>query len=155
MKLPYTPIKVIDTFLESPELWNHYVSKQDFKNNKTEILSTLSPDLFSSLANKLIKHCHGCTGFQHLEIWFEKSTPDSPSVIEQGNLSFNIMGLIFLDKTSLLNTGIEFYNLKTSKLTMTVQHEFNRCVMFHPRENYKNLTSSVNKLIIKFAGVAV
>ena len=154
MKLPYTPIKVIDTIFESPELWRAYASKQTFENKKTELLSILNPDLFASFASKLIKHCHGGVGFKHLEVFFEKINNDI-SVVEQGNLSFNIMGIIFLDKNNLENTGIEFYSQPSSKLTMTVQNEFNRCVMFNPKESYKNLGSDNEKLIIKFQGIAI
>lgn len=153
MKIPYTPIKVIDTFLESPELWRLFALKQEFENNKTVLLSQINPDLFSSFASKLIKHCHGATGFQHLEVYFEKVSTEYQEIIDQGNLSFNIMGLIFLDESSLKNTGIEFHNPTSAKITMTVQNEYNRCVMFHPREWHKNLKSSDTKLVIKFSGI--
>ncbi len=154
MKLPYTPIKVIDTIFKSPDLWRSYALKQTFENKKTDLLSILNPDLFASFASKLIKHCHGSVGFKHLEVFFEKINNDI-KVIEEGNLSFNIMGIIFLDKNNLENTGIEFYSQPSSKLTMTVQNEFNRCVMFNPKEWYKNLGSDDEKLIIKFQGIAI
>ncbi len=78
MKIPYTPIKVIDTFLESPELWREFALRQEFTRDnespwpglRTKLLTEINTDLFSSFASKLIKHCHGGGGFTNLEVSF-------------------------------------------------------------------------------------
>ncbi len=201
MKIPYTPIKVIDLFLESPDLWREYALKQEFHRDesapwpglRTESLNKLNPDLFASLARKLIKHCHGGIEFPHLEITFALVDETfGTGWLHQDEPQYNIAGMIYLNPSAPTGTGTGFYNfnygtyesffhlaldeynsspLDRTKFeqdkirqrsffnkTMTVENEFNRCVMFHPNhwhgaDRFFGNTKETARLTINFFGV--
>jgi len=201
MKIPYTPIKVIDTFLESPELWRDYALKQEFFRDtmapwpglRTKSLNEINPDLFNSLARKLIKHCHGSTEFPHLEITFALVDETfGTGWIHQDEPKYNIAGMIYLNPSAPLGTGTGFYNFSTYtdesffhqaldeynalevdrpkfeeakqrqrsffNKTMTVENEFNRCLMFHPNQwhaadKFFGNSKETARLTINFFGV--
>lgn len=174
MKLPYTPIKVIDTFLESPELWRAFALKQDYYRDddspwpglRSKLLSEINPDLFSSLARKLIRHCHGGSGFTNLEVSFSLVDESfKTGWLHQDEPHYNIAGLIYLNPTPATSSGTSFYHMikpaqesfshllreefstpasdrknydedkqrqkSYFKKNMSVENEFNRCIMFH------------------------
>lgn len=200
MKIPYTPIKVIDLFLESPDLWREYALKQEFYRDqfapypglRTRPLNELNPDLFASLARKLVKHCHGAREFPHLEITFSLVDETfGTGWIHQDEPHYNIAGLIYLNPVALLGTGTAIYNYANETYesfmhlaldeynaspadrakfnadkqrqqlcfnkTMTVENEFNRCVMFHPNhwhgaEKFFGDSKETARLTINFFG---
>ena len=200
MKIPYTPIKVIDTFLESPDLWREYALKQEYYRDelapypglRTKSLNKLNPDLFASLARKLIKHCHGAKDFPHLEITFALVDETfGTGWLHQDEPHYNIAGMIYLNPIAPRGTGTGFYNyanfteepfmqlaldeynsepadrtkFETAKQrqqsffnkTMTVENEFNRCVMFHPNhwhgaDRFFGNTKENTRLTINFFG---
>ncbi len=201
MKISHTPIKVIDTFLESPDLWRDYALRQEFTRDeksswpglRSKSLHELNPDLFGSLASKLIKHCHGGTGFTHLEVSFALVDETyGTGWLHQDEPHFNIAGIIYLNPTAPVNTGISFYHLNSQpnetfhhllveefetsvesrrdytedkqrqksyfRRNMTVQNEFNRCVMFHPNEwhgadGFFGNTHDTARLSVNFFGI--
>jgi len=200
MKIPYTPIKVIDTFLESPELWREFALSQEYSREnsspwpglKSKLLSDINPDLFSSFAGKLIKHCHGGSGFTHLEVSFSLIDETyKEGWLHQDEPHYNIAGLIYLNPKSALNSGTSFYRMirpaqesfthlleeefstpaetrkdytadkqrqkSYFKKSMTVENEFNRCIMFHPNEwhgadGFFGTTKTDSRLTITFFG---
>lgn len=200
MKIPYTPIKVIDTFLESPDLWREYALKQEYHRDefapypglRAKSLNKLNPDLFASLARKLVKHCHGAKEFPHLEITFALVDETfGTGWIHQDEPHYNIAGMIYLNPIAPRGTGTGFYNhvnfdtesfmhlaideynsepadrikFETAKQrqqslfnkTMTVENEFNRCVMFHPNhwhgaDRFFGNTKENTRLTINFFG---
>ena len=200
MKIPYTPITVIDTFLEAPELWREYALKQEYYRDecapypglRTKPLNELNPDLFASLAKKLVKHCHGAIEFPHLQITFTLVDETfGTGWLHQDEPHYNIAGVIYLNPISPLGTGTGFYNhagvtvesfmhlaideynsepadrtkFETDKLrqksifnkTMTVENEFNRCVMFHPNhwhgaDRFFGNSRETTRLTINFFG---
>ncbi len=200
MKIPYTPIKVIDTFLESPDLWREYALSLEYHRDelapypglRTQALNKLNPDLFASLARKLIKHCHGAQDFPHLEITFSLVDETfGTGWIHQDEPHYNIAGIIYLNPIAPLGTGTAIYNYaketqesfmhlavdeyNASPLdrvkyeadkqrqksyfnkTMTVENEFNRCVMFHPNhwhaaEKFFGNSKETTRLTINFFG---
>jgi len=200
MKIPYTPIKVIDTFLESPDLWREYALKQEYHRDefapypglRAKSLNKLNPDLFASLARKLVKHCHGAKEFPHLEITFALVDETfGTGWIHQDEPHYNIAGMIYLNPIAPRGTGTGFYNyanfteepfmhlaldeynsepadrtkFETAKQrqqsffnkTMTVENEFNRCVMFHPNhwhgaDRFFGSSKENTRLTINFFG---
>ena len=200
MKIPYTPIKVIDTFLESADLWREYALNQEYYRDefapwpglRTKSLNELNPDLFASLARKLVKHCHGAKEFPHLEITFALVDETfGTGWIHQDEPLYNIAGMIYLNPVAPRGTGTGFYNyanfteepfmhlaldeynsepadrtkFETAKQrqqsffnkTMTVENEFNRCVMFHPNhwhgaDRFFGNTKENTRLTINFFG---
>ena len=200
MKIPYTPIKVIDTFLESADLWREYALNQEYYRDefapwpglRTKSLNELNPDLFASLARKLVKHCHGAKEFPHLEITFALVDETfGTGWIHQDEPLYNIAGMIYLNPVAPRGTGTGFYNyanfteepfmhlaldeynsepadrtkFETAKQrqqsffnkTMTVENEFNRCVMFHPNhwhgaDRFFGSSKENTRLTINFFG---
>lgn len=200
MKLPYTPIKVIDTFLESPELWRAFALKQEYTREnespwpglRTQLLSTINPDLFSSFAQKLIKHCHGGNGFSNLEVSFSLVDETfKEGWLHQDEPHYNIAGIIYLNPDPAPKSGTSFYHMSKPaqesfthllqeefsttaeerkdytidkqrqksyfKKNMTVENEFNRCIMFHPNEwhaadGFFGTSNNNSRLTINFFG---
>jgi hypothetical protein len=201
MKIPYTPIKVIDTFLESPDLWREYALNQEYYRDelapypglRTRALNELNPELFASLARKLIKHCHGAREFPYLEITFALVDETfGTGWIHQDESQYNVAGLIYLNPIASSGTGTAIYNYAKEThepfmhlaldeynsrpedrvkfeadkqrqqscfiKTMTVENEFNRCIMFHPNhwhgaEQFFGNTKDTTRLTINFFGV--
>lgn len=119
MKIPYTPIKVIDTFFESPDLWRHYALQQEFYRDaespwpgvQTKMLNTLNEELFASFAKKLVKHVHGAKGFSHLQVTFTLVDGTYGSGwIHQDEPQYNIAGLVYLNPTPPNNSGTVIYS---------------------------------------------
>lgn len=75
---PKIPIKVIDNFFESPQLWRHFALKQQFHHDEipkfpgqhSNLLDELDTGLFHLLAGKLIQHLPGFSNFKFLETGF-------------------------------------------------------------------------------------
>ncbi len=200
MKIPYTPIKVIDTFLESPELWREFALRQEFTRDnespwpglRTKLLTEINTDLFSSFASKLIKHCHGGGGFTNLEVSFALVDETyKTGWLHQDEPHYNIAGIIFLNPYPEKSSGTSFYHMVKPaqesfthllqeefatpvnerrdytedkqrqrsyfKKNMSVENEFNRCVMFHPNEwhaadGFFGSTLHDSRLTINFFG---
>jgi hypothetical protein len=201
MKIPYTPIKVIDTVLESPELWREFALSQEYHREdsspwpgqKSNLLSEINPDLFSSFARKLITHCHGGSGFSHLEVSFSLVDETyKEGWLHQDEPHYNIAGLIYLNPSPAPKSGTNFYRMVTPaqetfthlleeefstpaesrkdytadkqrqksyfKKTMSVENEFNRCIMFHPSEwhgadRFFGTSKEDSRLTITFFGI--
>ena len=109
--LPAQPIKIIDDFFETPDLWRHYALTKEFANNRTAGLDMLNPQLFHSLARNLIKHIQGKTSFSRLETTF-MLTDDSfgSGWIQRADPFYTVVGTIFLNPDPVANTGLLFYN---------------------------------------------
>jgi hypothetical protein len=114
------PIKVIDNFFESPQIWRYFALKQEFvfdesfnfSGQHTKLLSELNVSMFHSVARKLIKHLVGYTSFEHLEINFRiaDASHDKGS-IHHDDPKFNIVGLIYLNTSPPLNSGTTIYTI--------------------------------------------
>jgi len=158
------PIKVIDNFFESPQIWRYFALKQEFLSNEssnflgkqTRLLSELNVSMFHSVAGKLIKHMVGYSSFEHLEMSFRiVDTSCGKGQIHQADPKFNMAGLIYLNINPLVNSGTTIYTLlnltdnnyqnssnplenrheqQHFKKNMTIQNVFNRCVIYSPLE---------------------
>jgi hypothetical protein len=201
MKIPYTPIKVIDTFFETPDLWRHFALKQEFTRDtespwpgvQTKMLNLLNEDLFADFAQKIVKHVHGAKGFSHLRVNFALTDETyGRGWVHQDEPHYNIAGLVYLNPTPSKNSGTTIYSqakpftedykkyfheeLAASpedrinyagykeqqrsffKPTMTIENEFNRCIMFHPSEwhsaeQFFGTTKEDSRLCMLFFGV--
>lgn len=179
MKIPYTPIKIVENFFESATLWRLFALDQTFSYDSnicrpglySKNLIDLDINLFNGLARKLINHCHGAKSFLYLQARFISiSKIYNTDWIKQDNLPSNLSGFVFLNEDNILNTGLNFYTLTKPfendfvpymmeeysskidtnknfieeklkqkeyfKINMSLENEFNRCVMFHPKEWY-------------------
>ncbi len=113
------PIKVIDNFFESPDLWRFYALKQAYTRDdqstwpglRTAPLNEISMPLFGSLASNLIKHIHGKTFFSHLKVNFA-SVDGSYNLgwLHQDEPHYNVAGIVYLNKDAPPDTGTSFYN---------------------------------------------
>lgn len=112
------PIKVIDNFFESADLWRHFALKQQYERDtastwpgiRTAAINDLNETLFHSLANKLISHIHAKTSFLHLKTNFalvDKSY--NLGWIHQDEPFYNVAGVIFLNPSPPKNSGISFF----------------------------------------------
>lgn len=109
--LPSQPIKIIDDFLETPDLWRHYALSKEFVNNRTLGLDLLNPQLFHSLARNLIKHIQGKSSFSRLETTFISTDASFGSGwIQRADPFYTVVGTIFLNPESVQGTGLLFYN---------------------------------------------
>lgn len=113
------PIKVIDNFFESPELWRSYALKQEYARDeystwpgvRSTPLNELNDNLFGSLASKLINHIHDKTGFIKLKVNFACVDESFGSGwLHQDEPEYNVAGIIYLNKDAELGTGTTFYN---------------------------------------------
>lgn len=113
------PIKVIDNFFESPELWRIYALKQEYSRDdystwpgiRSKPLNELNIDLFNSLASKLINHIHDKGGFAKLKVNFASVDGSFGSGwLHQDEPEYNVAGVIYLNDVSELGTGTSFYN---------------------------------------------
>lgn len=116
------PIKVIDNFLEAPELWRRFALKQEFYSDYlsnfpgkyTKQLTEINPNLFHSLAGKLMQHLQGYTHFQELEISFRLADASyGAGWIHHDDPKYNVVGLIYLNPEPPTNSGTILYtNIK-------------------------------------------
>lgn len=113
------PIKVVDNFLEAPDLWRHYALKQEFSRDdlapwpgeQSKLLNELNPNLFGSLASKLIKHVHGCKSFQFLKVNFTLVDESyTMGWLHQDEPHYNVAGVIYLNPVPADDSGTVFYN---------------------------------------------
>lgn len=112
------PIKVIDNIFEAPELWRHYGLKQEYTKDenstwpgtRTTTLDQPDMSLFNSMASTLMKHMHDKKYFSFLKINFA-SVDSSYNIgwMHQDEPKYNVAGVIFLNKTAPVNTGLSFY----------------------------------------------
>ena len=124
-KIHRVPIKVIDNFFESPQMWRYFALKQEFSTDstanfpgqKTKLLSELNVSMFHSVAEKLIRHMVGYTGFEHLELSFRIADASyGTGWIHHDDPKFNIVGLIYLNPSPPLDSGTIIYtNLKPTE----------------------------------------
>ena len=112
------PIKVIDNFLEAPELWRQFALKQEFYSDQlstfpgeyTKQLIEINSNLFHSLAGKLIQHLQGYTYFQELEISFRTTDASyGKGWIHHDDPKYNVVGLIYLNPDPPANSGTIVY----------------------------------------------
>ncbi|CAB4125861.1 hypothetical protein UFOVP181_377 [uncultured Caudovirales phage] len=113
------PIKVIDNFFETAEVWRHYALKQDFARDenstwpgtRTATLDQLNIELFNSLATSIINHMHDKKYFSLLKINFALvDTSYNIGWMHQDEPQYNVAGVIFLNKNAPANTGLSFYH---------------------------------------------
>lgn len=113
------PIKVIDNFFESPDLWRMYALDQSYSRDKfspwpgvrSATLNEINMELFRSLASKLISHIHDKTGFAQLKVNFASADGSFGSGwMHQDEPIYNVAGIIYLNKDAPAGTGTSFYN---------------------------------------------
>jgi hypothetical protein len=116
------PTKIIDNFLEAPELWRYFALKQDFYSDETPMfpgqyskpLNELNLNLFHSLASKLIQHLQGFTHFQRLETSFRIADESyGDGWIHHDDPEYNVAGLIYLNAIPAPNSGTILYTNTT------------------------------------------
>lgn len=112
------PIKVIDNFLESPQLWRYFALKQEFfvdevatfPGKYSKLLQEINVNLFHSIADKLIQHLQGYNSFQDLQIAFRMADKSfGEGWIHYDSPKFNVVGLIYLNENPPENSGTIFY----------------------------------------------
>ncbi len=112
------PTKIIDNFLEAPELWRRFALKQEFfidevssfPGKYTKPIQDLNSNLFHSFAGKLIQHLQGYTYFQELQVSFrlaDKSFGDG--WIHYDDPRYNVAGLVYLNICPPENSGTILY----------------------------------------------
>jgi hypothetical protein len=119
MRIQPQPIKVIDDFFESPELWRSYALSQTYTRDekstwpgiRSNVLNELNMSLFGSLASNLIKHIHDKTKFLHLKVNFALVDGSyNMGWLHQDEPHYNVAGVIYLNKDAPANSGTSFYN---------------------------------------------
>lgn len=101
------PIKVIDNFLEAPELWRHYGLKQVEMGGESPSLDCLNLSLFHSLASELIKHCHDKETFVQLKVNFILGDQTfNKGWVQQVDPHWDIAGTIFLNPNPPREAGL-------------------------------------------------
>jgi hypothetical protein len=112
------PIKVIDDFFESAELWRHFALKQEFAEDtagtwpgvRSKPINDINENLFHSLANKLISHIHAKQIFLHLKTNFALVDQSyNLGWIHKDEPFYNVAGVIFLNPNPPKNSGISFF----------------------------------------------
>jgi hypothetical protein len=112
------PIKVIDNFFESGDLWRHYALKQEYNideyktwpGTRTKPINELNENLFHSLATKLINHIHAKQNFLHLKTNFALvNNTYGKGWIHQDEPNYNVAGVIFLNPHPPKDSGISFF----------------------------------------------
>jgi hypothetical protein len=168
----FQPIKIVDDFLEAPEIWRDYALKQEYIKDqsgypgiKSKTLDELNVNSFHELAGKLILHMNEKKSFKRLKINFVSAIKEDEIKIlnpHQDEHFYNVAGVIYLNQSSPENTGTSFYTETPNGLvkTITVENVFNRLVLFHPSVWHspdKFFGNQINdsRLIITFFGVAV
>jgi hypothetical protein len=168
----FQPIKIVDDFLEAPEVWREYALKQEYIKDqsgypgiKSKTLDELSINSFHELAGKLILHMNEKTSFKRLKVNFVSAIKEDEIKIlnpHQDEKFYNVAGVIYLNQNSPLNTGTSVYSETKNGLvkTMTVENVFNRLVLFHPSvwhspDGFFGNQISDGRLIITFFGIAV
>ncbi len=119
MRIQPQPIKVIDDFFESPELWRSYALSQTYTRDekstwpgiRSNVLNELNMSLFGSLASNLIKHIHDKTKFLHLKVNFALVDGSyNMGWLHQDEPHYNVAGIVYLNKDAPPDTGTSFYN---------------------------------------------
>lgn len=168
----FQPIKVVDDFLEAPEIWREYALKQEYIKDqsgypgvKSKTLDELNINTFHTLAGKTMLHMNEKKSFQRLKVNFVSAIKDDEIKIlnpHQDEYFYNVAGVIYLNQTPPSNTGTSFYNETSMGLvkTMTVENVFNRLVLFHPSvwhspDGFFGNQITDGRLIITFFGTAV
>lgn len=119
LKYPYFPTRVVDDFLQEPDLWRYFALQQDYHfadneawpGQRTISLGDLDQGLFESFAKTLLKHLPMYQGFHRLNAcfhlidetygngWVHDDDPDS-----------NLSGIIYLNKEAPRGCGTTFYD---------------------------------------------
>lgn len=116
------PIKVIDNFFESPQLWRHFALKQQFHHDEisnfpgqySKLLGELDTSLFHSLASRLIQHLPGFSNFQFLETSFRLADASyGRGWIHHDDPKFNVAGLIYLNVDPPADSGTIIYSMQS------------------------------------------
>lgn len=133
-KLPSViPTKIVDNFLEAPELWRHFALKQEFLIDEvsnfpgkyTKPLQDINVNLFHSLASKLIQHLQGYTYFEELQVAFRLADETFGSGwIHYDDPKFNVAGLIYLNVNPPENSGTIFYTQQKEVLKNYEEYKF-------------------------------
>jgi hypothetical protein len=163
-------LKIIDNFLESPSLWRSLALTQEYQKDssgypgfKSRPLDELYPEIFHSLAGKIIDHVTSYKNrFDRLKIQFAYSTSvNQHGVMHQDEPIYNVAGLIYLSEFAPLGSGTLFYNYIDGRLqpTLTVENVYNRFIIFDPKVWHSpadlfgdNLENS--RLTLTFFGIA-
>ena len=127
------PTKIVDNFLEAPQLWRRYALKQEFyvddpsnfPGKYSKPLQDISVNLFHSFANKLIQHLQGYSYFEDLQISFrlaDKSFGDG--WIHYDDPKFNVAGLVYLNIDPPIDSGTIFYTCQQDNLKLYQEYKF-------------------------------
>lgn len=139
------PTKIIDDFLEAPQLWRYFALKQEFfvddvsnfPGKFSKPLQDLNVNLFHSIAGKIIQHLQGYNHFQDLQIAFRLADKSfGEGWIHHDDPKFNVAGLIYLNDTPPENSGTIFYNQIFENLKSYEDYKFQE-FSSPPEERYK------------------
>jgi len=110
------PFKIVDDFFESPDLWRYHALKQDFVSagrtgQQSASLDVINPNLFHSVAGKIIKHVTGKNTFSYLRINYDLVDESfNLGWCYVGEPQYNVAGVIFLNPNPAPNSGVLLYN---------------------------------------------
>lgn len=130
---PHIPIKIIDNFLEAPQLWRYFALKQEFKVDEvstfpgkySDPLQNINSNLFHFVASKLIAHLQGYNCFEDLQISFrlaDKSFGDG--WIHYDDPNFNVAGLVYLNIDPPKDSGTIFYTCEKENIKSYQDYKF-------------------------------
>jgi hypothetical protein len=113
------PIKIIDNFLEAPQIWRTFALKQEyfvdeisnFPGEYSKTLNEINSELFHSIAKKLIQNLQGYSHFKELLINFRIADGSyGTGWIHSDDPRYNVAGLIYLNDIPQQNSGTILYN---------------------------------------------
>lgn len=129
----HIPVKIIDNFLEAPQLWRHFALKQEFFNDDTPnfpgkytlSIQDINETLFHSIASKLIKHLQGYSYFEELQISFRIADKTfGNGWIHYDDPKFNVAGLIYLNEDPPAESGTIFYTCEKENIKSYQDYKF-------------------------------
>jgi hypothetical protein len=157
------PIKVIDNFFESPDLWRIFALKQQYSRDETSTwpgvrsatLNELDMELFNSLASKLMLHIHDKNNFLHLKVNFTSVDGSFGSGwLHQDEPQYNVAGVIYLNPDPPEGTGTSFYNKISSSDTNFNQLFFDEIsANLDERSNFEKFKLDQKKLFTRTMSV--
>lgn len=101
------PIKIIDNFLEAPELWRHYGLKHVELGCESPSLDYLNLSLFHSIASALMMHIYDKKTFAQLKLNFVLGDASfNKGWVQQVDPHWNIAGTIFLNPNPPRESGL-------------------------------------------------
>lgn len=118
-RFPYLPLRVIEDFFRTPELWRSFALQQEyfmpefdvFPGKRSKPLHELDLEAMDEFAKTLQRNIPRCNGFRDLAVRFH--TVDETFVkgwIHDDDPNINLAGLVYLNKDAPLGTGTSFYD---------------------------------------------